>query len=344
MAEKPQNRSAFAVGFYGGLGLIAAYVLFLAVRDALGVLILVFVAAFLAIGLNPAVQWLQARGIPRWGAVSVVTLAIMLLATASILAVVPPIVAQGSALITNMPDYLDTLSRHRTLHRLDEQFHFVERAKGALTAENVGMIASRLFGGISLIFSTILGVLTTLFLTIFFIAAFERLERGFYSLIPLSRRERAKELGDQILIKVGWYMFGSLLIALLAGTLAAIFMTIVGIPYAFALAVVVAVLDLIPMVGATVAAVIVSLVGFTVSIPVGIASVIFFVVYQQVENWIITPPVMNRAVRISNLAAIVSALVGAALLGVVGALIAIPVWAAIQLMAREIILPYQNRH
>ncbi|MBB5872515.1 putative PurR-regulated permease PerM [Allocatelliglobosispora scoriae] len=342
--ERPIGRqSPYVIGLLGGLGLLTAYLAFLALRNAASILVLVFVAAFLAVGLNPAVQWLQGRGMQRWLAVTVIGIAGVIIIGAGLVAVVPPLISESTSLINNLPGYIDKLAHHETARRLDEQYHLLERAKSVATPENGGKLLGGLFGGLSLIFSSLFGLLTVALLTVCFLASFERLERGCYRLVPASKRLRVKQLGDQILTKVGWYMLGSLVIAALAGLLSLVFMVIVGIPYPFALAMVVAILDLVPMIGATLAAVLVSVVGFTVSIPVGIATIIFFVVYQQIENWVITPPVMSRAVRITNLSAIVSALVGVALLGVVGALIAIPLWAAIQLVAREVLLPHQDR-
>ena len=161
--------------------------------------------------------------------------------------------------------------------------------------------------------------------------------------MPASRRVRVQAIGDEILTKVGAYMAGALTIAIIAGASAWVFLVIVGVAYPFALAVVVAVCDLIPQVGATIGAVVVSVVGFIHSIPVGIACVVFFVAYQQIENFLIYPKVMRRAVKVSDLAAIIGALLGFTLLGIVGALIAIPAVAAIQLIVREVVIPRQQR-
>ncbi|MGH2602864.1 MAG: AI-2E family transporter, partial [Dehalococcoidia bacterium] len=147
-----------------------------------------------------------------------------------------------------------------------------------------------------------------------------------------------------ILAKVGGYMVGSLALAALAGATSLVFLLITGIPYALALAFVVAIFDLIPQVGATLGAIVLTLVGLTVSVPVAIAALIFFILYQQLENWVIYPRVMRRTTAVSDLAAILGVLLGATLLGVVGVLIAIPATAAIQLIVREVVFPRQNTH
>jgi len=176
-------------------------------------------------------------------------------------------------------------------------------------------------------------------LVIYFLAAFERIKETGYALVPRSRRQRVRLLTDEILGKVGAYMVGAIAIAVLAGVSTWTFAMIVGLGYPFALAVVVAVCDLIPQIGATLGAVVVSLVGLAASLPTGIACIVFFVIYQQVENYLIYPNVMRRSVKVSDVAAVTAALLGVGLFGVIGALIAIPMVAAIQLIVREVVNP-----
>jgi predicted PurR-regulated permease PerM len=340
---QPLARSAFVVGFTAGLGLLLAYATFLAVRDAASILILIFIAVFLAVGLNPIVVRLQRWGLPRGLAVAAVGLGVVALLGGGLLALVPPLIAQTNALADNLPDYIAQLRRSDALRELNDQYQIIDRLQSAATAANVTRAASGVLGGAQVVFGAVFNVLTVVVLTIYFMAAFERLRHGAYKLVPASRRQRVQVIGDEILSKIGAYMAGALSIALIAGVCTWVFLVIVGITYPFALAVVVAVCDLIPQVGATLGAVIVSAVGFaTSSVSVGIACVIFFIVYQQVENFLIYPKVMRRAVKVSDLAAIIAALLGIALLGVVGALIAIPAVAAIQLIVREVVLPRQE--
>jgi predicted PurR-regulated permease PerM len=150
-------------------------------------------------------------------------------------------------------------------------------------------------------------------------------------------------LADEILTKVGAYMVGALSIAVVAGLSTWVFGMIVGLAYPFALAVVVAVFDLIPQIGATLGAIVVSLVGLASSLTVALICVGFFLVYQQVENYLIYPNVMRRSVKVSDVAAVVAALLGGALFGVIGALVAIPMVAAIQLIGREVVIPSQQK-
>lgn len=340
---RPLARSPFLVGFTAGLGLLLAYAVFLALRDALSIFVLIFIAMFIAVGLNPVVVRLQRWGFPRWLAVTTVGLGIVVMFAGILLALIPPLVTQASNLADNAPEYFEQLRRNRMLRNLDEQYNLFERIQGALAGVNLARVAGGVLGGAQVVFGAVFNVLTVLVLTVYFMAAFDRIRVGAYRLVPASRRERVQAIGDEILTKVGAYMAGALAIAIIAGASAFVFLLIVGVAYPFALAVVVAVCDLIPQVGATIGAVVVSVVGFIHSIPVGIACVAFFIAYQQIENFLIYPKVMRRAVKVSDLAAIIGALLGFTLLGIVGALIAIPAVAAIQLIVREVVIPRQQR-
>jgi predicted PurR-regulated permease PerM len=181
--------------------------------------------------------------------------------------------------------------------------------------------------------------LTALVLTVFILASFERLREGTINLVVASKRERTAEILDGILSQIGAYLLGALSIGALAGISAWIFLTIAGVPYAALLALLVALLDLVPQIGATIGATVSILVALTVSLGTAIAALVFFILYQQIENWIIYPRVMQNAVKITNLAAIVSVLIGAALFGVTGVVLAIPVYASLRLVYKEIVAP-----
>jgi len=339
---RPFQRGPFYLGLIGGFGALTAYYGVQALVGALNILVLIFIAIFLAVGLNPAVSLLNRWGVPRGLAVAIVAVGGLLLFCGGLFALVPPLIRQITEFADQLPAYLDELNRNTLIRDLTERYDIIERAKAVITPGNLTAALGGVLGGVGLVFGTIFNVLTVLLLMIYFLAAFDRLKDGAYRIVPASRRERVRALGDEILRKVGAYIAGALAIAICAGICSFTFMLIAGIAYPAALAVVVAITDLIPQIGAMLGAVVVTIVAFATSIPVGIASVIFFVLYQQLENWVIYPRVMARAVRVTDLAAIISALLGVALLGVVGALIAIPACAAIQLIVREVVLPRQE--
>lgn len=270
---------------------------------------------------------------------TVLTLSIVLLLCGGVFALIPPLVTQTGELVENAPGYIESLQRNETVNDLVQRYDILHKVQSAVDAGTVTDALGGVVGGAKLLFGTIFNVLTVLVLVIYFMAAFDRIKEGAYSLVPRSRRDRVRLLTDEILGKVGAYMVGAIAIAVLAGVCTFVFATIVDLPYPFALAVVVAVCDLIPQIGATLGAIIVSLVGLADSLTTGIVCIVFFVVYQQVENYLIYPRVMRRSVKVSDVAAVTAALLGVGLFGVIGALIAIPVVAAVQLIIREVVNP-----
>ena len=192
-----------------------------------------------------------------------------------------------------------------------------------------------------------LGALANTFLiivlTLYFLSSLEKTKTALYSLAPASRRERVRKLGDRVIESVGGYVAGAFVVALCAGVSSLIFLFVVGMgEYAVALAFVVALLDVIPMIGATIGAVIVSAIGFATDWKIGVACVIFYLIYQQLENYVLYPRVMSRSVDVPGAVTVIAALVGASLLGVVGALLAIPTAAAILLITREVFIRRQD--
>ncbi|MEH0845441.1 AI-2E family transporter [Micromonospora sp. CPCC 205711] len=339
---RPLRPSPFLIGFTGALGVLLAYTVYLGIRNAGGILVLVVIALFLAVGLNPAVVRLRRWGLPHGLAVALVVLTVMLLIAGGLVALVPPVVTQSGQFIEQLPSYVEELRRNHTVNDLVERYGVMRRVQEAANADTVGRALGGVLGGAQLIFGTLFRALTVLVLTIYFLAYFDKLRALGYALVPRSRRQRVSLIGDEILAKVGAYMVGALSIAVLAGVTTFVFALVVGLPYPFALAVVVAVTDLIPQIGATLGAVIISLVGFATGLPEGIACVVFFLIYQQVENYLIYPKVMRRSVQVNEVAALLAALLGVALIGVVGALVAIPTVAALQLILREVVLPRQD--
>jgi predicted PurR-regulated permease PerM len=193
------------------------------------------------------------------------------------------------------------------------------------------------------VLNAVFGALSVLIMTLYFLAALPSMKRQAYRLVPATRRERVTLLGDEILSRIGGYLSGAFVVAFIATLTSYVFLLVIGMPYALALAIFVGLLDLIPLIGATIAAVVVSLVGFTESVTLGLACVAFYVAYQQFENYVIYPRVMRRAVDVPAPLTVVAALIGGALLGVVGALLAIPTAAAVLLIVRQVAIPRMDR-
>jgi predicted PurR-regulated permease PerM len=342
---RPFSRhSPFYVGFYGGLGALLAFWLGSQLLAISGVLVLIAVALFLAAGLNPIVEFFVRRGMKRSYAVLAVIVMVLIGLALFILAIVPVISDQVSALSDNAPHWFDQLQRNQYVQDLDDRFDIVDKAQDYVQK---GDYASSVFGGVVGVGLAVLSAVANTFiitvLTLYFLSSLETTKNALYRLAPSSRRERVALLGDRVLDGVGGYVSGAFVVAMCAGISSLVFLFIVGLgQYAVALAFVVALLDVIPMIGATIGAIIVTLIGFADDPKIGIACLIFYLVYQQVENYVIYPRVMSRSVDIPGAVAVIAALVGAALLGVVGALLAIPTAAAILMLTREVFVKHQD--
>jgi predicted PurR-regulated permease PerM len=310
------------------------------------VLLLVFVAAFFAVGLDPAVRWLERKGIRRSFSVLIILLTVLAVLGGFVAAVVPPLIEQVANFATNLPDYVQDLAdRYPRIEEFVDDNNIESNLRDAVGGAPSAISGS--FGTVLGFAGTILGrlfsTLTVIVLMIYFLGSLSRVHAGTLKLVPASKRERFRELLDPILEKIGQYIAGNVAISVIAGVLSFIFFAIAGVPYPVALALWVAIADLLPLVGATVGAVPAVIVAFFASVPLGVATLIFFVIYQQLENYVIAPKVMKEAVDVSPAAVLLAALIGGSLLGFFGALVAIPAAAAIKLITQEVILPKVDR-
>ncbi len=332
------------LGFLGALGVFLAWFLTQAVIQARSVIILIVISMFLAIGLNPLVEWLTARNMRRGVAIAIVFFAVIGAFVGFGFAVVPPVVEQSNGFVQELPSYLEDLRKNATVRQFDEDYGVIERAQDYVTSGDLGQ---RLFGGLvgvgRVVLNAVFGAFSVLIMTLYFLAALPSMKRQAYRLVPASRRERVTLLGDEVIMRIGGFVSGAFTVAFIAAFTSYIFLMILGMPFALALAVFVGLLDLVPLVGATIAAVVVSLLGFTESVGVGIACVVFYVAYQQFENYVVYPRVMRRAVDVPAPVTVVAVLLGGALLGIVGALLAIPVAAAVLLVVRQVAIPRMDR-
>ena len=317
--------------------IIAAVVMIEIVQAARSILIWIGVAVFLALALNPLVEWLMAHGIRRRGlAVAIAFVGTILAIVAVAATVVPTIVDQVNDFVNAVPDYVEELAAGRgKLGFLEREYHVTERVREAVSEGG----ASRLFGlsGTAVavtkgVVTAIVATVTITFLTFFMLLEGPRWVERFYGLLPEGRQERWRSIGRQIYRTVGGYVTGNLTISLIAGIVSTLVLLVVGVPYAVALGLVVAILDLIPLAGATIAAILVTTVAFLDSTQAGIIVLVFFVLYQQLENHVLQPVVYGRTVQLSPLAVLIAVLIGAELAGVIGALAAIPVAGAIQVI------------
>jgi predicted PurR-regulated permease PerM len=313
---------------------VALYVLWVARHVVSWVLI----SLFLTLALNPAVGWLQSHGLPNRGLATGIVFILALAAVAGIAAAfIPTLVDQVDKFANKVPDYVNQLTHGRgRFGFLETRYHIVEKVKNAVQNGGVGRFALGAGAAVTVTKSVITAVVATL--TIVFMTFFMLLEgpmwmERIYGLVPESQQARWRKVGHDVYRTVGGYVTGNLLISLIAGVASGIVLWAAGVPFAVALGLLVALLDLIPLAGATIAAVVCVLVaiaasGTTAAIIVGV----FFVAYQQLENHVIQPLVYGRTVQLSPLAVLVSVLVGAQIAGVLGALAAIPVAGTIQVL------------
>jgi predicted PurR-regulated permease PerM len=300
------------------------------------VLTWIFIALFLTLALNPAVDRLEKRLKRRAVATGIVFIAAIAVVVGIGFLFIPTLVSQVNDFAGKVPDYLHDLTKGRgRLGFLQEKYHLVDKARKALREGG----ASKLFGVSGAVLSlakgvvnAVLATVTIAFMTLFMLLEGRKWVESFFSLLAPAPQRRWRAVGHDIYRTVGGYVTGNLLISLIAGGLTTIVLLIVGVPYAVALGLIVAILDLIPLAGATIAAIIVGAVAFLHSIPAGIIVIVFFVVYQQIENHILQPIVYGRTVQLSPLVVLISVLIGAELAGVLGALAAIPVAGSLQVI------------
>ena len=334
----------YLIGLLGGLGLLTAYALGVAIVTISSVLVLIVVAAFIAAGLHPAVLFFERRGLRRGYALLAVIGSALVVVALFLVAIVPVIADQVSSITANAPEWLQRLQDNERIRQLDDDYQIIDKINEYVAS---GDYASTLFGGVLGVGLAVLGALFNVFivivLTLYFLASMETTKTALYRLAPASRRDRVSRLGDRVLLSIGGYVSGAFIVALCAGVSSLVFLFAVGLgEYAVALAFVVMVLDVIPMIGATIGAVVVCAIALATDLNAGIACVIFFVIYQQVENYVVYPRVMSKSVDVPGAVTVIAALIGAALLGVVGALLAIPTAAAILMLTREVFVRRQD--
>jgi predicted PurR-regulated permease PerM len=295
------------------------------------------VALFFAMALNPAVEWFLRHGIKRRGQAVGLTFVLALLGIAAIgYAFIPTLVNNVNDFVQAVPGYVDDLTKGKgRFGFLETKYHIVEKIREQIDKGGASKVLGLTGAALSItksVISLVVATITIAFLTFFMLLEGPVWVDRFYGLIPEGSRQRWRKVGDDIYRTVGGYVTGNLAISLIAGTLTTIVLLVLDVPFAIALGVIVAILDLIPLAGATIAGVIISAVAFIHSITAGIIVVVFFVVYQQIENHFLQPVIYSRTVQLSPLIVLVSILIGAKVAGILGALGAIPVAGAIQVL------------
>ena len=327
----------FRWGSFASLGVLATLAAAAAVYTARTVLIRTAIALFIAISLDPAVRWLVRRGVRRGLAVMIIFVIALALVTAFLMSVIPAMVSQFRGLVQDLPGYLAQLQdRSSRFRALSDRFNLTQQIQSIISSAP-SRLGSGLFGLTGRVFGALFSTLTVLVLAIYFMADLPRLRNGLVRLFPRAHRSQMGRVADVVIDKVGAYMIGNILISLVAGLASFVCLTVLKVPFSVPLAFVVALTDLIPMIGATLGAIIVVVLALfaTELWPTTVLVAIFFIVYQQVENYLIAPRILRSTVNLSAAAVLVAGLIGGTALGLVGALMAIPVAAAMTVLLSE---------
>jgi len=335
-------------GFMFTVGVGFALLLFFIITNVGELLVWIGAALFIALGLDPVVRWLSARGVPRPAGIAIVVVVLAGAVTAFFATLIPTIVSQTTEIVNNAPSYVDRFLSSDFFLQIEAQFKIRERVdeevqKFFSNADAVGGI----FGGVlsvgTVIANGLFGALIILVLTLYFLASLPSMKKWAYRLAPRSRRRRVEALSEEITGSVGNYVIGQGFVALLDALYAFIIMTITGVPFSVLLAFVVALLAFIPLVGPPIALVLVSLVALTSSWQTAVVFAILYMAYLQFEAYFVSPRVMQRAVAVPGAVAVIAVIAGGTLLGVLGALIAIPTAAAVLLLMKEVVIARQDR-
>ncbi len=312
--------------------LVSCYLVYI-VRS---VLVTVFLGFFLAAGFEPLIRWMEGKGVRRGVGVTLFVLMITLLLVGFVALIVPPAIEQLTQIIKSLPQWFQDVTTRGPLARFLEGVRIQEQA-----SQLAGRIPSVLGGSLTVVVGLlgsfvngIFQTFTVLVLMVFFMLALPRI-RDFWARV-LHNRARY-EVFEESLDKIGGFVSGQIVIVLIAGVTSYVFLRLIGAPYPEILAIAVLVLDLLPQVGAILASVLVTAVAFTESPKVGIATFVFFLVYQQIENYVLVPRVFAKAVNLSALGVFIAVLVGAGLAGVLGAVVALPITAAIKVILRYVL-------
>lgn len=334
------ERGPLRLGFLLAVGGLLGVTLFLAVRHVAHELLLLLIAAFIAVGLDPAVRWLVRRGMRRSIAVTAIAVTFLAGVAGFIGAAVPPLVKQYGQLQTGKLSAVPQLNDKRSLlGRLNGRFHLAEHLQARIAQPGSSSTAGLLHAG-SVVVNATLDTVIVLVLIVYMLADIGRIKAAFYRLAPQHRRPRVGLLADEVLDRIGGYVLANVLTSVVAGLGNYVVLLVLGVPYALVLSVLVAVLDLVPLVGSTIGGAVVAVVALVgVSGTAAVITVVFHLCYRLLEDYVINPRVLKRTVDVSPLVTIVAVVIGGGLLGIVGALIAVPAAAAVQLLLTEVVYP-----
>ncbi|MEU1626787.1 AI-2E family transporter [Streptomyces sp. NPDC020096] len=327
------------MGFSLTLGGVLAYSLAGEVLRITELLTLLLLSLFVAISLDPIVRWLVRHRLPRGWAVTMVMAAFAAVLAGFVALVIPPVTDEVTAFVHAVPGWLQQLHNHHSaLGRLEDRYHLVNKAKQQFSGGGSNLLDGLLGAG-QVVISTVTAIVVVVVVALYFMVGLPQIKDFCYQFVPGSRRERVEALTEEIITRTGRYMLGNLATSGIAGLATFAWCVATGVPYSAALGILVALMDLVPMVGSTIGGIAVSLVALSVSLPIAIATAVFYVLFRLAEDYLIVPRVMRFAVDVHPIVTVVAVLVGGALLGIIGALVAIPAAMALGLFLDEFVFP-----
>lgn len=340
------RRSPYYVGLMAGLGLLTAYGLVHVILDLAQIITFIVVALFLALGLEPVVAKLVAHGARRGWAVLLVIIGLGLVFTGIGWAVVPTVAGQITSLVEHAPAYFTDLQHNHLVREVNQRWHLATRIEDHAKANINGRTLTSLFGGFlgagKAVLDGVIAAFTVLVLTLYFMVALPGTKAAVYKLVPRSRRARVVYLGEEMSRRVGGYVLGQLFVAVVNSVLAYVLLIVLGLPFPAVLAVVVGLLALVPIVGTLVGGVLVVSVALSAGWLPAVIALAYYIAYHVFESYVLSPRVMRRVVEVPAVVTIVAILAGGTLLGIIGALIAIPVAAGLLLIYEQVAVPRQQ--
>ncbi len=342
---EPVNRSnPFYFGFLATAGGLLALVVMRSLAAASQTFVLIIIALFLAMGLNPAVEALRNRGLSRARAVSVIFALVIIFVGFFAWLVIPPVVSQGAELINRAPSLLNDLKQNATIASFNDHYGVVDTLQEKLKSiTGDGTLIVSAFGGVIGVGKTVLSgtfaSLTVLVLTLYFLTSLPNMIALGIRLVPSTRRNRVSRLSNAIIGRIGAFVGSQIVISVLASIFVLILSMAIGLPSPFALAMIILVCGLIPLIGHFIGCSIVTVVALTQSVSTGVIAFIAYVLYVQIENYVITPKIMRKSLAVPGAVTIIAALLGSTLLGLVGALLAVPIAAGVILILEEVVFP-----
>ncbi len=338
----------FQVGLLGGLGVLAALVIGGMFVSIANIITYVFAAIFIALGLDPIVSKLERLGLKRPLAITGVLLGFIGVIAILVSSFIPQVLRQAGQFLAQAPQDLNGLVHEPIVVSLDKRFDGAIGDAITHAGEFIGNSANwpSMFGGVVQVGISIVngffGGVIIVILAIYFMASLKRFKQWVYSLVPATSRDQFESIAEQVADSVGRYVIGQVFIAMCNGVLTFILLTVLGFKFALVLAFMTFLLSLIPLVGTLSGSAIVTIIALTMSPTTAIIVGIYYLIYMQVEAYLISPRVMSKAVAVPGAVVVVAALAGGTLLGVLGALVAIPVAASVMLILRQVVVPRQD--